>query len=244
MRFTLLILLFLCSFKLEGKELAIALVDDGPSLFSEKARHQVIQEIEDLLQSEYTLIFSEAHEFPGKSTEDRVDLALEDPKYDYVVGLGFIASYALSQKRELSKPSFAPFILNHKLQNTPFHEGLSGEKNLNYTEVCSTLSDALDLFKELTPFRHLTIVISPNLKKAMPNLKATADRWAFDHGVDVSLVEPNRQLPRGSDAVFFTPLPKMERSKKNCSHPIHQPKKNTYFFLDWEARCRAWGSCL
>lgn len=218
MRLTLFIIFLALALDIQGKELSIALVTDSSSHFTERARHQVIQEIEDLLQGEHVLSFSEVNEFQGrgniKSVEDRINNALKDPQYDYVVGLGFIASYVLTHKSDFLKPSFAPFILNHKLQNAPFQEGSSGEKNLNYTEVCSTLNDELNLFRELTPFRQLTILISPHLKKTMPNLRVAADRWAFDNGISVSFLELGQQIPQKSDAIFLTPLPEMEKSKK------------------------------
>lgn len=118
------------------KPIRIAMVMDGPSQSLEGIRDIFQKEIADLMDREHTIEFSDRTQFMGDWTEalisKEVSRALRDPRIDIVVAVGPIASNDIGLRKNLPKPSFAPFIIDHALQGLPFDDGASGVHNLNY----------------------------------------------------------------------------------------------------------------
>ena len=104
----------------EKNPVRIGIVMDSQSPGLERIREVFYKEVQDLLNQEFDVSFSEYGEYLGDWTVDgirrAVNDALYDPKIDVIVGIGVMASNEISQRKELSKPSFAPFIMNIDLQ--------------------------------------------------------------------------------------------------------------------------------
>jgi len=152
----------------------IALVTDGSSMLIDKIRHLFQKEISDLLEGEYNVEFPHSEEFNGDWTAHGINALIEkaydDPDIDIVVSIGVISSQIISEKRNLSKPSFAPFIIDETIQDLPLNMGTSGVHNLNYLNSASNTSENIDIFQKLSPFKDLAIVVDESLIKNFPAL--------------------------------------------------------------------------
>ena len=125
----------------------IGIVYDGPipphgwgKIFrSKRFRNEILE----LTRGEFDVLFPRNKQVRGDWTaggvKKAVDFLLADSTVDVVLALGVIASHDVSARPSLPKPVIAPFVIDEKLQDLPFHRGTSGVTNLNYLSDPATI---------------------------------------------------------------------------------------------------------
>lgn len=176
-----------------GKKIVrIGVVMDGHSPGFERTRDVFYEEVKDLLDQEFEVVFSERGKFLGDWTVEgvvrSVDTALHDPNVDMILCIGILTSNEISQRETLSKPSFAPFIMNIDLQGLEEHEGTSGVKNLNYLTFPTNLLRDFTFFKKFYPFEVLTILVNGFVLNAIPDLEKVIHSFAEAAGIKVKII--------------------------------------------------------
>ncbi|MDP1834899.1 MAG: TolC family protein [Chlamydiales bacterium] len=202
------------------KPIRIAMVMDGPSQSLENIRDIFQKEIADLMDREQLIEFSDPTQFMGDWSEalisKEVSRALRNPQIDIVVAVGPIASNDIGLRKNLPKPSFAPFIIDHALQGLPFHEGASGVHNLNYLTFPTDVERDIQIFQQLKPFQHLTFLTSGSLSDAIPALKTALKIITNKLGIDLRFVgvansskKALAAIPDNTEAIYLLPLLQM-----------------------------------
>ncbi len=217
-----LIFVKLCSVELptplvEGNQVRIAYVADGPADEVEGVRGALTLEILDLLDRDYDVTFSEVGEFTGNNTLEVVKpifLKALDSDYDIIVTLGPISSYIATTLGPLPKPTIASFIVGASLQQTPLEGETSGVHNLVYITFPEDFSSDLAFITRIADVKRMAYLGRKNLIEAMPNAEDKIDRFASDFGITTQFVEVDGifglasvDLPEDIDAVYLTLLP-------------------------------------
>lgn len=211
----------------EKSPVRIGIVMDSQSPELENTREVFCKEVQDLLDQEFEVSFSEPDQYLGDWTADgikrAVNDALYDSKIDVIVGIGVMSSNEISQRKVLSKPSFAPFIMNIDLQGLKENEGTSGVKNLNYLTFPTNLARDFSVFKKFYPFDVLTVLVNGYVLRTIPDLEDAIHHFAEDAGIRVKILpvlnsadEIIGRLPSDTEAIYvisLTQLPDEEICK-------------------------------
>ncbi len=142
-----------------------------------------------------------------------VDRLLADPEVDLIIGLGYLASNDLAQRRELPKPVIAPVVLDAEMQNLPLKQSASGVKNLVYIDPFIRIDRDIKAFLDVVPFRNLAVLLQKQTLEAVPWLRKKLRRISFEYTMNVEAVpvgtsatEALANLPPETDAVLVFPL--------------------------------------
>ncbi len=175
-----------------SKSVNISLITDSSSPSLLKLRDAVESEIQELLNGEFSVQFVKqkdlAKDWSLEVAKSSVDGALADPNIDMVIALGVLASNELAQRKNFSKPVFAPFIMNIDLQGLPYDNGVSGVKNLNYLTLATNVERDISLFQQIVPFKNLSILINGFALDMLPNLPKIMDEMVMGSDVEVTFV--------------------------------------------------------
>lgn len=202
----------------------VAIVRDGPSELVPELRDLLRREITELTSHEFDVRFPEDLQLEGgwsvKGINQAIDRVLAQPRADLVIALGILASNEIGRRKQLSKPVIAPFVLDPELQGLPFKKGASGVKNLTYLVSLKGFERNLEVFKEVFPFTRLTLLADQVLLNASPSLKDRARTIAERYGVVLTLVPVENtaeaivgSIPADTEAVYFSPLPRLPTSE-------------------------------
>ena len=202
----------------------VAIVRDGPSELVPELRDLLRREITELTSHEFDVRFPEDLQLEGgwsiKGINQAIDRVLAQPRADLVIALGILASNEIGRRKQLSKPVIAPFVLDPELQGLPFKKGASGVKNLTYLVSLKGFERNLEVFKEVFPFTQLTLLADQVLLNASPSLKDRARTIAERYGVVLTLVPVENtaeaivgSIPADTEAVYFSPLPRLPTSE-------------------------------
>lgn len=200
----------------------IGIVQDGEVLETDVAP-MFKQEIRELLRGEYNVQFPETAQLQGNwtipSVRKALDRLLANPRVDMVLALGALASHEAGQRRrytQLSKPVFAPFVINARLQEMPLRDGTSGVRNLNYVTFPSDLERDFRAFLNLVPFKKFAFVASKGIVEALPQLLRSVEATVASLGLDVKVVPVGQTvdtalaaLTDDVEAVYVVPLPQV-----------------------------------
>jgi len=142
-----------------------------------------------------------------------VDRLLAQPRVDLIIALGILASHEVSQRKPLFKPVIAPFVLDQQLQGLPFKKGTSGVKNLNYLVSLKSFDRNLTAFKEVFPFRRLSVLVDRVLLETFPLFQARARKIAEAQAVQLAVIPVDSSgqaalaaIPPNTEAVYLSPL--------------------------------------
>ena len=145
-----------------------------------------------------------------------IDKLMRDPEVEIVLALGAVSSYEISQRKNLSKPVIASYVLDAELQGLPMKNGASGVKNLNYISVSYSAKTTISLFRTIVPFKKLAVLIEPVTLEGIPQLRERVAGEAKSMGVDMvwvpvagSAQDALNQMPSDVDAVYVTPLTRL-----------------------------------
>ena len=195
----------------------VAVVTDGsPNRLA--GQHQVyIDELLALTESEFDV---QIRHYSGEWSRESVDAAIGEaydaPDVDLVLVTGFVANQIAASKREFSKPTFLPIIVDTGLLAGEATIGKSGVANLNYLSAYADFAIDLDTLARIVPYRNLALFIDSILASAMPELRDAAYAASDARGIELIEVlhdgtdhQLMNQVPANTDAIFVVGLPRM-----------------------------------
>lgn len=211
------VFLFLASAIMAQERVIVAVVDDGPSDRLEGLHQKYIDELLTLTSGEFDV---QVRRFSGGWSKESINTAIEnaygDAEADLVLVTGFVANQLAATKREFSKPTFLPIILDTGLLGGELTVGRSGIANLNYLSAYADFADDLDTLARIASFRHLVLFVDAGLSSAIPALRNAA--YAASAARNIELLEVTHdgtdhrlmnRVPAETDAIFIAGLPRM-----------------------------------
>ncbi len=204
----------------------IAVVCDGPSELVPEMRALIRKEILDLTSGEFNVRFPEDLQLEGgwsiKGVNQVIDRVLAEPRADLMIALGILASHEVSQRKQLLKPVIAPFVVDAHVQGLPFKKGTSGVKNLNYLVSLKSFERNLAAFKDVFPFRRLTVLADRVLLEAFPLFDARARKIAEARTVQLTVIPVDTSaqaaltaVPSDTEAVYLSPLVRLPSAESD-----------------------------
>lgn len=204
----------------------VGVVLDGPSPVSDSIRVQFEREVAAFFGSAPGVTFPARARLTADYTlagsAAALDRLLADREVDVVLALGPIASHELARRRTLPKPAIAALVIDAALQALPVADGASGVKNLSHVDLAYPVSRTLEVFHQLTPFRHLAVLIHPGIPAAIPSLAERLGEVTRSLGATVTLVPVSRSaagalaaLPAEADAIVFGPMEELSEAGRD-----------------------------
>ncbi len=199
------------------QQFIVAVVADGPSDRLEGLHQIYIGELLALTAGEFDV---QIRRFSGDWSKESVDAAIEEayaaPDVDLVLVTGFVANQIVATKREFSKPTFLPIIIDTALVAGEATVGKSGVANLNYLSAFADFAIDLDTLARIVPYRNLTLFIDSSLASAIPELRDAAYAASDARGIELLEVMHDgidhrlmNRVPANTDAIFVVGLPRM-----------------------------------
>lgn len=199
------------------QQVVVAVVDDGPSDRFVDQQQQYIDELIALTESEFDV---QIRRLSGEWSKSSIEKVLEDTyadaEIDLVLVTGFVANQIAATRREYSKPTFLPLIIDTGLINGDPTIGRSGVRNLNYLSAYADFAEDLDTLSRIVTYRDLVLLVDSNLSSAIPALREAA--FAASEAKGINLVEVTHdgidhqlmnRVPADTDAIFIAGLPRM-----------------------------------
>ncbi|MDH3285109.1 MAG: TolC family protein, partial [Acidobacteriota bacterium] len=199
------------------EKVSIGVVMDGPWERNAAVRSLFEKEIRDILAGELDVRFPEASLIVADHSLAGVRAALDrlyaDPRLDVVLALGPLASHEASRRTDHPVPTFAPFVIDRKVQELPVREGTSGVDNLNYLDVYSAPQRNIEVFRELTEFDSIAVLVSESIVAAIPRLAENLRAFLGQLDLAFWLVPVSGSaddvlagIPAEAEAAYVTPL--------------------------------------
>lgn len=200
----------------------IGVVTDGPMTELDRARAMFFGEITALTEGEFDVRFPESKQRDGQWSIDKIKAALNrlqrDPVVDIVLALGYVSSQVAATSIKLSKPTFAPLVLDANLLGLPRTGNTSGVRNLNYLTEEVRFTEELLRFREIVAFTRLSVVVDATIFESVPELAKSGVEWALKEGVELNYVvnsDADEDLaagvPADTQAVMVAALPRLSR---------------------------------
>ncbi|MBT8089352.1 MAG: TolC family protein [Gammaproteobacteria bacterium] len=199
------------------QQFVVAVVGDGPADRFAEQHQKYIDELLTLTANEFDVqIRRSAGKWSRESINAVLDNAYADPEIDMVLATGFLANQIAAIRREYSKPTFLPQIIDTGLIVGDPAIGRSGVRNLNYLSAYANFAEDLDTLSRFTPYRNLILFVDAGLLSAIPALRDAALAASAERGINLNEVthdgvdhELMNRVPAETDAVFIAGLPRM-----------------------------------
>lgn len=201
----------------------IAIIEDGESALTLETKDALIEQLGGLSDFEYTFRHPEAwqlaHGWQLERARDAIELALAEDSIDLVVALDVLSS-SVAAGLEPSKPLIATAVALPELQGfSVTADGTSGVHNLHFLTANFDLAGALRDFQRYAGARHIGLVVDGSLFEAIPSLPRETERIRGELDFELSPIEApagdfrrwRETVPSGVDALFLTPLPRLDR---------------------------------
>ena len=212
-----IVLVFLVVPAVAQQQVVVAVVGDGPSARLAGQEQTYVDELLALTAGEFDV---QIRRFSGAWTKQSIDAALErayvDPEVDLVLVNGFISNQIVATKRDFSKPTFLPIILDVGSLAGYATAGTSGIANLNYLGAHAGIAANMDTLSRIVPYRNLVFFIDSSLLSAIPELRDAAYAASDARGIELLTVSHDgidhrlmNRVPAGTDAIFISALPRM-----------------------------------
>ncbi|PID38979.1 MAG: hypothetical protein CSB49_02825 [Proteobacteria bacterium] len=210
------------------KPLRVGMVLDGP-LQPEWQRllERLQQEIRLVLGNARAVSFPAAKRIDGGwklgAIRAGYDRLLADPEVDVILALGFIGPIDVARRPKLSKPVFAPLVLDPRVSGLPLSTNgkTSGKENLSYLVYSSRMIEDLATFKDLCHTSAQQVLVDKLMRAWMPKLGELAAKAKKELGVKLEMVlaETSAQqvlaaLPKSAKAVYLLPLPRFSQAER------------------------------
>lgn len=155
-------------------------------------------EVSSLLEGEFDARFPPAIQVQANASLERAEellsQLLENPDVDVIIALGPLATQALATKQVLSKPCFGTIVIDPGLQGfTLTGQGTTGRHNLALSVDSTSLIEAIEEFKQLTPLETAAFFIDPALIEALPAIETRLR--AFEAEFDIRIVPVPWKVP-------------------------------------------------
>jgi len=164
----------------------VAVIGDGPSDRLEGLHQIYVGELLALTAGEFDV---QIRRFSGDWSKGSVDAAIEEayaaPDVDLVLVTGIVANQIVATKREFSKPTFLPIIIDTELLAGEATVGKSGVANLNYLSAYADFATDLDTLARIVPYRNLALFIDSSLASAIPELRDAAYAASDARGIEL-----------------------------------------------------------
>jgi len=199
------------------QQITIGIVADGKSDRFAPQHQKYIDELLTLTQSEFDVRIERFH---GEWTRESIDVALEQAfannAIDMVLVTGFVANQVAAIRREFSKPTFLPQIIDVGLIRGGSGIGVSGVRNLNYLSAYADFAEDLDTLSRIVSYRDLVLFLDSNLESAIPELRVAALAASEERQINLLVVAHDgvdhalmNRVPAETDAIFIAGLPRM-----------------------------------
>ncbi len=184
------IIISIVSFSKEKKNLNIAIIYDDFVQSKDISYSLMEKEINNLIGDKYNVVFPVEKQITVNSMDkneisQKMDALLNDSSVDIVIAGGLLSSYVALEKTNLSKPVFAPLIINPS-KELIIKDKTSGRKNLNYIVSSLDLKSEILSFEKIVKFEKLNLLIGNEMGKIldqMPNFKV--------EGIDINFIKMN-----------------------------------------------------
>ena len=199
-----------------AKIVRIGTVTDGPTR-DRLLLDAIHDETVSLLSDEFQVSFPSQHQLQGKWTKASVKSALNKllaaKDVDLIITMGLLSCHEACQRRRLTKPVFAPTIVEGTMPDIPRRKGTSGVKNLSYLDSFSSFQRDVQIFRQITPFDELVVLVDGALWDGIPGINRLAERTERNLGISILTIPIERKmkrplavLPKDVQAVFVSPL--------------------------------------
>ena len=218
--YLLFIVLNILSFSKEKDNLVIGVIYDN-FIQSKNISYSLMEkEINNLVGDKYNVIFPEDKQIEIIGTDKneiskKINVLLDDPSVDIIIAGGVLVSYAVLERDNLTKPIFAPLIINLPKEIAIGKNMVSGKKNLNYIVSNLDLKSEIINFSKIKNFKKLSVLIG----KEMENILNQMPGFSVD-GINVEFIKMNNEnMPellekiKNSEVVALGPI--KELSEKN-----------------------------
>ncbi len=149
-------------------------------------------ELRDLLSDAYNVQFPANMQVKADLSLDRaragLDRLLANPEVDIILALGILASQEAVRRQTLSKPVFAPFILDATIQKVPLQNGKSGVRNLSYITLPPRLKKNMQAFLDITRFTTFGLLATKGLVEGLPDLIDAVRQDVSTLGLEVVII--------------------------------------------------------
>ncbi len=194
----------------------IGIVRDGPVISFPDDTEILKQEIQNLVSDQFDVLFPADKDVHGNWTalgiKRAVDRLLAAPDVDIVITMGVNVSSEICRRKKLIKPVVAPFVIDAEMQGLPLKDGTSGVRNLCYINSYKSFKKEIKRFREITPFKKLSVLVSSLVLQMEPYIPEFAKNLADELKIEIHLVpvvttaKEALKLPLGTDAVYVSPL--------------------------------------
>ena len=219
--FALIISTVFCSSSAYADTVRVGILKDGPELLFSTLQDLFTQEVLDLTEGEFEVVFPDSKNLHGNWSTQDIEAAFSDlqndREVDMVLALGFVASLVASSSDNIKKPTFAPLVLDGQLAGLARDGNTSGVENLNYLTEEIRFPEDLNYFREITEFEELILLVDEIIFESVPELAAEGKIWAQDLGINLQYVLHNHdvddlisEIPREAEAVMVAALPRLD----------------------------------
>jgi outer membrane protein TolC len=190
----------------------IGMVFDGPSEVNDRLLNELRHEVEALFTGDTQATLEPSRQLTADWTlptiRADIDKLIADRSVAVVIGAGLVASNELAHRRKLTKPAFAPFLLDPQTQKP------SGARNLAVIYGLSGMKDDLTNFHRLFPDRAITVMLDPLYWTAVPEIKASLAVFSKTLGESLDFADSG-PVPTGTTALYFGPAPRQSLEAQN-----------------------------
>ena len=202
----------------------VAIVTDGTSERVASLRALFLEEIRAVNRGEFDIRAPTDLQLAADRTlagvRKSLDQVLNDSRTDLVVTLGVLGSHAAAQRTSLPRPTVAPLISNHRLQELPHKDGTSGKHNLSYVSLDIDIRRDLTAFREIVSFTELVFLLDSAIAKAIPGIQHEVSRVARELGITIKPVLGTGTaekilafIPADTQAAYVGPLPGLSQNE-------------------------------
>lgn len=206
--------------------LRVGVVLDGPSPQRDQRLALFEGEIREVLKDDRTAQFSRDRVLSADWTTGGVKAAMDrllaDPGVDVVLALGMLASHEAGRRQHLSKPVFAPFVLDPERQGIPLEKGTSGRSNLYYLTAPTDVAASLRLLYAIKPFTRFTVLIPQAILALIPEPQKRLNLVIQQTGLELQgIITPVgttaapalQAVPPDVQAVLVTSMPQLPEAE-------------------------------
>ncbi|MEM9301483.1 MAG: TolC family protein [Pseudomonadota bacterium] len=203
-------------------EIDIAIVADGDSALATQTSMLLREELQALGDRDFEFRFPPhrqvTHDWDPSAARAAIEAALSDPAIEIVIALDIISSSVVADF-EPTKPLLASTVVQPALQGFPVTEaGTSGLPGVHFLTANFDFPAAIRRFQQATGARHVGLLVDGDVFSAIPALTASVRAAQAELDLELSLISGSDSvadpwlaaIPAGVDALFLTPLPKLD----------------------------------
>lgn len=190
----------------------IGIIYEGDDDFNLKLKNSVEEEILQVLSGEYQVKFSEFKADNLATQNIIIDSLLANSKIDAIVPAGILSSYGVINRKDLTKPVIASYIIESETIGFSLGGDRTGAENLNFIAADSFLAKDIKAFKSLTSFNKLTFITSKDFSHGTGKFFESLRKEAEKNNIEVDYIDSNASKEDitnkldDTEAVYLSPL--------------------------------------